>query len=92
MNRIPPPILAENWPPGLWPIKLRYATEVMTLKAEQPTLVVNWSCALCVREPTVSRTEAVVHCGADSRRAEHFRLLSDSSPGGKLIQDSDQEA
>lgn len=46
----------------------------VTLKVEQPTLVVSRSRTLCVQQPTVSCTEVVVHCRSDSWRAEQFWL------------------
>ena len=64
----------------------------VTLKAEQPTLVVNRSCTLCVQEPTVSCAEVVVRGGADSWRAEQLLLYLIHLQVGKPIQNSDHEA
>lgn len=47
---------------------------LVNLKPEQPTLVVNRSCTLCVQEQTVSCTGVVVHCWADSWRPKRFWL------------------
>lgn len=65
------PILVENRPLGLWPIKLRYLSEVSAFES--------WAAHSCVKpvlHPTCTgaNSELVVHYSGDSWRTEQFWL------------------
>lgn len=66
--------LAGKQPLGLWPIELRYVTQVSDLESWAAHACGKKLCILCVQEPTVSGVEVVVHCRADHRRAEQLCL------------------